>query len=69
MVPSKRDEVRGAQAAATTSRKKSAAVNCRAGGAHYEKLGNSSADISRRNVEIGMEFQKVVYKFMFFVWI
>ena len=34
---SKRDEVRGAQAAAMTSRKKSAAVNCRAGGAHYEK--------------------------------
>ena len=35
----------------------------------YMWLGNSSADISRRNVEIGMEFQKVVYKFMFFVWI
>ena len=29
-----------------------------------KELGNSSADISRRNVEIGMEFQKVVYKFM-----
>ena len=46
MVPSKRDEVRGAskrdgvrgaQAAAMTSRKKSAAVNCRAGGAHFGK--------------------------------
>ena len=46
MVPSKRDEVRGAQAAAMTSREKSAAVNCRAGaqvanchasGAHYGK--------------------------------
>ena len=37
MVPSKRDEVHGAQAAAMTSRKKSAAVNCRAGGAHYGK--------------------------------
>ena len=34
---SKRDEVRGAQAAAMTSRKKSTAVNCRAGGAHDGK--------------------------------
>ena len=34
---SKRDEVRGAKAAAMTSRKKSVAVNCRAGGAHFEK--------------------------------
>ena len=34
-VVSERDEVRGAHAAAMTSRKKSAAVNCRAGGAHY----------------------------------
>ncbi len=42
MVPSKRDEVRGAQAAAMTSRKKSAAVNCRAGGAHYGKKKKKS---------------------------
>ena len=34
---SKRDEVRGAQAVAMTSRKKSAVANCHAGGAHYEK--------------------------------
>ena len=37
MVPSKRDEVHGAQAADMTSRKKSTAVNCRAGGVHYVK--------------------------------
>ena len=41
-----RDEVRGAQAAAMTSRKKSAAVNCRAGGAHYEKEKNKLSKAS-----------------------
>ena len=48
MVPSKRDVVHGAQAAAMTSRKKSAAdaVNCRAGGAHYGKKELSKASLA-----------------------
>ena len=66
MVPSKRDEVRGAQAAAMTSRKKSAAVNCcagaqvancRAGGAHYEKkkLRKASLASGEQDSQEGVE--------------